>query len=336
MKNFLNSKFFHRHEFYILLVIIVLSLILAVINPTFLTLDNIFDLLRNNAFLGILALGELVVLISGGIDVSFTAITTVAQYIMGIIVTSYYVDNVFLTLLIPIPIGILLGLINAVLIYITKVHPVIITIATLNIFYGLLVFFTGGKWMYSFPPSFTDFAYVKVFQVTTPYSVTGLSIFTLFWIILTILTWFILKYLPIGRKIYAMGGNLEAARRVGFNIFRIQLFVYGYMGFLSGIAAFVHAQLGQIIQPNAIVGQELDVIAAVILGGASISGGTGSVIGTILGVLLFAIIKNGLILMKLPSYWHQVVVGLIIVVAASFATYQSKLRWKRMVKIDVE
>ena len=336
MKELFKHKFFRKNEFYVLLVLIILSLILTVVNPTFLTLDNIFDLLRNNSFLGILALGELVVLISGGIDVSFTAITTVAQYIMGIIITSYYVDNILLTFLIPIPIGIILGLINAVLIYITKVHPVIITIATLNIFYGLLIFFTGGKWMYSFPPSFTNFAYVKVFQITTPYSVTGFSIFTLFWIIIAILTWFILKYLPIGRKIYALGGNPEAARRVGFNILRIQLFVYGYMGFLSGISAFVHAQLGQIIQPNAIVGQELDVIAAVILGGASISGGTGSVFGTILGVLLFAVIKNGLILMKLPSYWHQVVVGLIIAIAASFATYQSRLRSKRMVKIDVE
>ncbi len=336
MKELFKHKFFRKNEFYVLLVLIILSLILTVVNPTFLTLDNIFDLLRNNSFLGILALGELVVLISGGIDVSFTAITTVAQYIMGIIITSYYVDNILLTFLIPIPIGIILGLINAVLIYITKVHPVIITIATLNIFYGLLIFFTGGKWMYSFPPSFTNFAYVKVFQITTPYSVTGFSIFTLFWVIIAILTWFILKYLPIGRKIYALGGNPEAARRVGFNILRIQLFVYGYMGFLSGISAFVHAQLGQIIQPNAIVGQELDVIAAVILGGASISGGTGSVFGTILGVLLFAVIKNGLILMKLPSYWHQVVVGLIIAIAASFATYQSRLRLKRMVKIDVE
>jgi simple sugar transport system permease protein len=336
MKIFFKKEYFKRNEFYIFVVLIVLSLILTLINPTFLTFNNIFDLLRNNSFLGILALGELIVLISGGIDVSFTAITTVSQYIMGLIITSYYLDNIFLTFLIPIPIGIILGLINAVIIYLTKVHPVIITIATLNIYYGLLIFFTGGKWMYSFPPSFTNFAYVKVFQISTPEGITGLSIFTLFWFLLAILTWVILRCSPIGRKIYAYGGNAEAARRAGFNILNIHLFIYGYMGLLSGIAGFVHAQLGQIIQPNAIVGQELDVIAAVILGGASISGGSGSVLGTILGVLLFAVIKNGLILMKLPSYWHQVVVGLIIAIAASFTAYQSKMKNKRMVKIDVE
>lgn len=317
-------------ELYLFAVVVILSIFLTVMNPKFLTLENIFDLLRNNSFLGIVALGELVVLISGGIDVSFTATATVAQYIMGVLISQTAVNSVLLAFLIPIPIGIALGAVNGLLVYYTRVNPVIITISTLNFYYGILMFVSKGTWIYKFPSAFREFAKLKVFTLTSAKGVPfGFSIFTLFWIILGIITFFILKYLPIGRKVYAVGGNLEAARRAGFNIFRVQLFVYCYIGLLAGIAGFVHAELNQMIQPNAIVGMELDVIAAAILGGASIFGGTGTVWGTFLGVLLIAIIKNGLILMKASAYWHEVITGSIIAVAASISAYQRKIQIRR-------
>jgi len=330
-------KIYNQTEFYLFIVLIVLSTILAFVNPKFLRLENIFDLLRNYTFLGILALGQLVVLISGGIDVSFTAIATVSQYIMGVIISKYYIDNILVALAIPIPIGIALGLVNALLVYYTRVHPVIITISTLNVFYGFLMFITSGRWIYKFPPSFRNFVQIKLLSFTsakgTPY---GLSILTLFWIIVAVMTWFILKHTNIGRKIYAVGGNLEAARRAGINIFRTYIFVYCYMGGLAGLASFVQAQLAQIIQPNAIVGKELDVLAAAILGGASVFGGSGTVPGAILGVLLIAIIKNGLVLMRIPAYWHQVVMGAIIAGAASVTALQMKFKSRRMVRKNAD
>ncbi|NSW75193.1 MAG: ABC transporter permease [Candidatus Atribacteria bacterium] len=317
-------------ELYLLAIVVVLSIFLTVMNPKFLTLENLFDLLRNNSFLGIVALGELIVLISGGIDVSFTATATVAQYIMGVIISRTMVNSVLLAFLIPIPIGIALGAINGCLVYYTRVNPVIITISTLNFYYGVLMFISKGTWIYKFPPTFREFAKLKLFTLMSSKGVPfGVSIFTLFWVILGIITFFLLKYLPIGRKIYAVGGNLEAARRAGFNIFRIQLFVYCYIGLLAGVAGFVHAELNQMIQPNAIVGMELDVIAAAILGGASVFGGVGTVGGTFLGVLLIAIVKNGLILMKASAYWHEVIMGSIIVLAASISAYQRKLQIRR-------
>ncbi len=323
-------KIQRQTEWYLLFVIIVLSAFLTVVNPKFFTLENIFDFLRNNSFLGIVALGELVVLISGGIDVSFTAIATVAQYLMGLVISTTMVNNVLLAFLIPIPIGIALGAVNGVLVYYTRVHPVIITISTLNFYYGVLMFLTKGTWIYKFPPAFREFAKLKVVTFMGAQGVPfGFSFFTLLWIILGFFTFVVLRYLTIGRKIYAVGGNLEAARRAGFNIFRVQLFVYSYIGLLAGIAGFVHAQLNQMIQPNAIVGRELDVIAATILGGASIFGGSGTVWGAFLGVLLIAIIKNGLILMKASAYWHEVIMGSIIVLAASISAYQRKLQIRR-------
>ncbi|MDI3542951.1 MAG: simple sugar transport system permease protein [Candidatus Atribacteria bacterium] len=332
-----NKKIFQQTEFYLGIIIVALSFFLTLINPKFLTLENWFDMLRSNTFLGILALGELVVLISGGIDVSFTATATIAQYIMGLIITTYYIDNVLVAFLIPIPIGIALGAINGVLVYYTKVHPVIITISTLNAFFGFLMFFSGGKWIYNFPPSFRSFSRLQVFSLVNARGVQyGFSIFILLWIILAIFTWMILKYFPIGRKIYAVGGNLEAARRAGFNIFRIQLFVYCFMGALAGLASFVNASLNQMIQPNSLVGGELDILAAAILGGASVFGGSGSAGGAFLGVLLIAIIKNGLILMKASAYWHEVIMGAIIVAAAGISAYQQKAKAKREGEILVQ
>lgn len=319
-----------KTETYLAGVVVALSVVLFLLNPKFLTAENLFDVLRNNSFLGIVALGELVVLISGGIDVSFTAIATVAQYVMGVIITRYMVESVFLAFLIPIPIGIALGAFNAFLVNRTRVHPVIITISNLNVFYGLLMVISKGKWIYGFPAPFRDFARLKVLILVSEKGVDyGLSIFTVVWFLIAFATWVILKYLPIGRKVYALGGNSEAARRAGFNIFRIQLFVYCYIGLLAGLAGFVHAELNQMIQPNAIVGRELDVLAAAILGGASVFGGAGSPLGVVLGVLFIAFIKNGLILVRASAYWHQVIMGLIIVLAATLSAYQQNLEQKR-------
>ncbi len=328
---------FRRPEIYLLAVLIVLSAVLSAVRAEFLTRDNAFDILRNYAFLGILALGELVVLVSGGIDVSFTAVATVAQYIMGVIISTRAINNVLVAFLIPLPIGLTLGGLNALLVYYTRVHSVIITIATLSIFYGLLIFFTGGTWITDLPPAFVNFAQLKVVQFVNEAGVAyGLSILTVLWAAIGVVTWLILNYSPMGRKIYALGGNAEAARRAGFNIFRIQLFVYAYMGLLAGLASFVQAGLAQIVQPNAMVGRELDVLAAAVLGGASVFGGTGTVAGTILGVILIAVIRNGLIMMQISSYWHDAAIGIMLALAAGVTAVQERRRTRRLVRIDVE
>jgi simple sugar transport system permease protein len=331
------GQVFRRPEVYLLGVLIVLSAILSASKAEFLTRENVFDILRNYAFLGILALGELVVLISGGIDVSFTAVATVAQYIMGVIISTRAINNVLIAFLIPLPIGLALGALNAVLVYHTRVHSIIITIATLSIYYGLLIFFTGGTWITNLPLAFVNFAQLKVVRFLNQDGVAyGLSILTVLWIAIAVVTWLILNYTPMGRKVYAQGGNAEAARRAGFNVFRIQLFVYAYMGLLAGLASFVQAGLAQIVQPNAMVGRELDVLAAAVLGGASVFGGTGTVAGTILGVLLIAVIRNGLILMQISSYWHDAVIGIIIALAAGVTAIQERRRGRRLVRINVE
>lgn len=309
------QRFLQTHEMRLLAVIIALSVFLTIATPSFLTLQNLFDLLTSNAFVGILAAGLLVVLISGGIDISFTATASVAQYVAMTVANAYGLDW-FSVFVVGCGVGIACGAINALLIDTLKISSIIVTIATLNILYGLLIFVTGGKYIYSLPDWFAKgiwwFEYIDSDKI--PY---GLNLQILLLVIAFVLTWLLLNRTNVGRQIYAMGGNPDAAKRLGFNIRRLTLLVYCYMGFTAGLASLVHAQLAQSVAPTVLVGRELDVLAAVVLGGASLTGGVGTVLGTILGVMLLAIMQNGLVLIGVSSYWSQFFVGVVILVSVS-------------------
>jgi simple sugar transport system permease protein len=139
-------------------------------------------------------------------------------------------------------------------------------------------------------------------------------------------TWLLLNRTNIGRQIYALGGNKDAAQRLGFHVFRLNCLVYGYLGLIAGMASLVQAQLAQSVTPTVLVGKELDVLAAVVLGGASLTGGIGTVLGAILGVTLLAILQNGLVLLGVSSYWSQWFVGLTILCAVSITAWSERRR----------
>jgi simple sugar transport system permease protein len=308
-------RFSHRHEARLLLVVLALGAVLTVATPSFLTLQNLFDLLTSYAFLGILAAGLLVVLVAGGIDISFTATASVAQYLALSLANSYGLGwaGVFA---VAIATGVACGLLNAWLIESLQISSIIVTIATLNIFYGLLVFVTGGQYIYALPDWFSKgiwwFEFVDADQI--PY---GINLQILLLALAFAATWALLNRTTIGRQIYALGGNRDAARRLGFHVLGLSLFVYGYMGLMAGVASLAQAQLAQSVAPTVLVGRELDVLAAVVLGGASLSGGVGTVLGTALGLALLAVMQNGLVLVGVSSYWSQFFVGLVILVSVS-------------------
>ncbi|MGA2613764.1 MAG: ABC transporter permease [Spirochaetia bacterium] len=322
---------FQRYETNLLIAIILLGIIITAVNPSFLTLENFFDLAKSYSFLGIFAIGVLIVLISGGIDISFSAIATVGEYAMTVIMIRHG-GNIATCFLISCGIGIALGAINALLIHGFNIPTIIATIATLNIYYGILTVLSGGKWIYNLPSWFQQFAIIRVFTLTSAEGIPyGLSIITVVWVFLIVVAWIILRYTTLGRSLYAMGGSMSAARRAGLNILRLQLFVYGFMGFMSGVAGVVQALLVQTVAPNSIVGKELNVIAAVVLGGASLSGGTGTIFGTILGVTLIAIMGNGLTLMRVSSFWYDVCIGLVILIAVGASAYRRKRMQRRSI-----
>jgi len=315
-----------RHEFWLASVIAALVVYLSIATQGFLTLQNLFDLLTSYAFLGILATGLLVVLISGGIDISFTATASIAQYITMLLANKYGL-NWFLVFALAIGVGVLLGAINAILIDRLQISSIIVSIATLNIFYGLLVFVTGGKYIYSLPEWFADgiywFEYVDADEISYGLNLQILALFVMF-----TLTWLLLNRTNIGRQIYALGGNREAAQRLGFNVFHLNILVYCYMGFTAGVASLIQAQLAQSVAPTVLVGKELDVLAAVVLGGASLMGGVGTVLGTVLGLALLAIMQNGLILIGVSSYWSQFFVGFVILLSVSATALSARRKRK--------
>lgn len=321
----MNNKLRHlisQHEFWLGMLIVLLALGLSLRTSEFLTLGNLTDVATSYAILGILACGLFVVLIAGGIDISFPAMTAIAQYVMASTMLTHG-GNLFSVFAIAIGCGLLLGMLNGLLVYLLRVPAIIITIATLNLFYGLLVWATNGTWLYGFPDWFMNGINWFSFTAADGYEY-GLTLPLFCLLAVFVLTGVLMNFTRIGRQIYAMGGNRESASRLGINLRGLHLTVYGYMGVLAGVAAVVQAQTTQSVAPNSLVGYELTVLAAVVLGGASMSGGRGTLTGTLLGVLLLAFLQNGLTLLAVSSYWHMVFSGIIILVSVSATAWNEK------------
>ncbi|MGI2259688.1 ABC transporter permease [Shewanella sp. GXUN23E] len=316
-----------QHEFYLAALILLLVAGLSTGTEDFLTLGNIFDMTVSSAILGIMACGLFVVLIAGGIDISFPATAAIAQYL-----TASYIlangGNFPLAFAMAAVVGMVLGMLNATLVYKLKVPAIIITIAMLNVYFGLLIYFTDGEWLYGFPDWFMNGVELLSFTGSDGYDY-GLNLPILMLLACIALTALLMNKTRIGRQIYAMGGNSDAAGRIGINLFGLNLFVYGYMGALAGIAAVVQTQITQSVAPNSLMGFELTVLAAVVLGGTSMTGGKGTLLGVVLGVALLAILKNGLTLLGVPSYWHTVVTGLIILLSISITALNEKQQAKQ-------
>lgn len=324
MPDFLK-RFGRTHEARLLVVNLLLFLFLSVMATGFFSIQNALNLMTSYAFAGILAAGLVVVLVAGGIDISFTAVASIAQYLAVSAVARYYPEESgwFLLFGVALGVGLLLGLLNAVLVTWLRISSIIVTIALLNIYYGLLMFLSGGDPINSLPGWYADGMYwiLGEDEFQNPYI---LSMQIIFLVVAFALSWVLLNRLSVGRQLRALGGNPEAAKRVGFSELRLNMVAYGFMGLTAGIASLVQAQVSQSVVPNALVGRELDVLAAVVLGGASLTGGTGTILGTILGLLLLAFLQDGLILLGVSSFWIQCVTGFVFLLAVATISWERK------------
>jgi simple sugar transport system permease protein len=312
------------------LVILALGVLWTILTPHFLTAANLIDLIESYSVTAILAMGLFVVLVSGGIDISFAAMASVSQYL-----AAYAASKLGLPAYLCIPmglaVGVSLGLINAFLIHTLRITSIIVTIATMSVYFALLMYFTGGKSIYDLPDWWAK--RITFFRMETEAGdLIRITLPILVMLGAVLVTWLLMNKSSAGRQIYAFGGNPEAARRIGIGIGRTQAIAYGYMGLMAGLAGLLQAhRVGESV-PNAMVGTELNVVAAAVLGGASLMGGIGTVGGVILGILLLAMIQNGLNLLGVSPYFFQIVIGLVILVSTSITGLASRPKRRANVK----
>jgi simple sugar transport system permease protein len=305
-------------EALLILVIAIMVIGLSLSTSTFLTLPNLFDLLNQSSVNIIFAVGLLVVLIAGGIDISFAVGASVVQYLTALTVMRLGGGNWALGFIVAAFFGFLLGSINATIIYRFRIVSIVVTIATFNVFFGGLMFLTGGVSIYDLPDWWTD--RVSIFNLHTASGNANLALPVSVMVVMVIATWFLLRRTTTGRQLYAMGDNPEAARRVGVNIGAMHYVAFGWLGMMAGIAGLMQAHYVQEVVPNALYGRELDVLAAVVLGGARLGGGRGTILGAILGILLTAITANGLNLLGISPYAFKMIIGAIILIAITLSS----------------
>lgn len=316
------ARWRRRPELWLLLVIVLVGALFGATAPGFLTLPNVIDLLETYSVQAIIAMGLFVVLVSGGIDISFAATASVAQYCAALLAARVGLPAP-VVIAAGLAIGAALGCLNALLVHYLRITSIIATISMMSITFSLLMYFSGGKSIYDLPDWWTtrvifyrtELASGDIVRITLPIVVMAA---------VALLTWAIMTRASIGRQLYAMGGNPEAARRIGARIGLLTFFAYGYLGLLAAVGGMIQAhRVGESV-PNAMVNTELAVLSAAVLGGASLSGGIGTVPGVLLGIVLLAMLQNGLNLLGVSSYFFQIVIGVTILVSTSITVLSSR------------
>ena len=276
---------------------------LAVARPTFLNVANLVNLLRQISINGILAVGVTYVLLTGGVDLSLGSLVALS----GVAAASFAHPGAH-SLLVPVAIGILAGAAcgaaHGLVVTRWRVAPFIATLGMMTASRGLALLFSAGRPVSNLSSAFNDIGSGAVAAVPVP---------VLIFAAVAVLSWILLRNMKLGRYIYAVGGNENAARASGVHIRSVKMACYTICGAMAGLAGVVLASRITTGQPNAGIGYELDAIAAVVIGGTSLNGGTGGVGGAVLGALLIGVINNGLDLLNVSSYYQQVAKGLIIV-----------------------
>jgi ribose/xylose/arabinose/galactoside ABC-type transport system permease subunit len=321
MKKILRSR-----EFTLFIFILIFIIIVSILSPAFLQMNNITNIINNSIPNIILGCGMTVVIITGGIEIAVGAEMVVASFIAGTVALMEG-SNLFLVILVALVFGCIMGAINGSLIAFLKVPPIIATLGTLNVFRGALLYITKGKWIVNLPNWFTGITRDRFLGVPA-------SIYVM--ITAVILTSLLLKYTKFGRSAYAIGGNRNSALYAGIKINHTLFGVYLYAGLMCGVAGFVNAaRLGN-IQPNGSVNLELTIIAAVVMGGTSILGGSGTAIGTLIGVIMMSLVDNTLILLYVPTYWQRFVLGAILIITITVNVIQKIYSDRLKTPIDVD
>lgn len=289
----------------VLVALLALCAALSIAAPVFLTQYNLSVVARQASFVGLVALGQTLVLLVGGIDLSVGAAAGLSAIFGSILLTQTGIHP-YAVLPITAAFGMTLGFVNGFFVAVLRLNPFIVTLAAWEIFAGMTLVVTKGYPIRPLGEKFTVFGQGSLFGLPVP-----VVIFLASGVILS----FVLARTRFGRNIYAVGGNREAAELVGIRTWRVEFIVFGLAGLFAALAGILYASRMDSGQPSVGEGWLMGAITAAIIGGTSLKGGQGSIFGTILGALLMAVLANGIVLMNVSGYWERVIVGLVVLVA---------------------
>ena len=284
--------------------LVLLCIIITFVTPSFLTLANISNVFTQVSVNAIIAIGMTFVILTGGIDLSVGSTLAISGALGASIIKS--TGNIFLAIIVASIVGIVIGLVNGILIAKGKLQAFIVTLATMTIFRGATLVFTNGTPISKLPEKFLEIGNGKLGFIPVPVIIT---------IIIAIISIYALSQTRFGRYLYALGGNEESAKLSGINTDKIKVMTYVISGFVASIAGVIITSRIGSASPNAGTGFELDAIAAVVIGGTSLSGGEGKISGTIVGALIIGVLNNGLNLMNVSPFYQSIVKGLVILIA---------------------
>ncbi len=336
MQNKKLKRITSSNEFYIFLVIVVLFVVVCLINPVFFSAYSVVSVLKTCIEPLIYAVGAYLVIISGGIDVSVAGIGAFSMFTATkILYTQGYQGPVVLAYLLAVMFGLGLGAVNGFLISRIKIPPMIATLGMNSIINGTMLFFIGSREISNVPKGILAAGRSYLFTVYNARGVAAPMSTTVFIVIgLLILMFLFLRYTMLGRNIFSIGGNTDSALRAGINVANTQLIVYMLAGAIYGLGGMVHTVTYVNSNPMDLIGQEMLTLAAVIIGGARITGGHGTLKGCVLGVLLIQLINNCLNTVGIPSYCQRFAVGMVLVIGTSLTAYQA-LREKRKLHVEI-
>lgn len=313
--NKISKKDFIR-KFSTVLILIMLMVVLTIMKPVFMTGNNIMTILLQTAVIAVIAIGETLVIITSGIDLSVGSLVAISGVSSAIFMRDGM--NMVLACILGILISAACGLINGFIVAKGNIPEFIVTLGMMSIVRGASLVVTQGLPVSGLPDSFQVLGTGKLFGV--------IPVPAVIMIILAIIFTLILKKTLIGRYTYAIGSNEEATKLSGINTDRVKITVYGLSGLLAGIAGILLTARLISAQPTAGTGYELDAIAAAVIGGASLAGGEGTITGTVIGALIMGVLRNGLNLLNVSAFWQQIVIGAIIIAAV----YGDKLKNKKL------
>nr|WP_149846665.1 ribose ABC transporter permease [Paenibacillus sp. 37] len=289
-----------------LLGLIILILIVSVLNPSFLEPLNILNLLRQVSINALIAFGMTFVILTGGIDLSVGSILALSSAFVANMMLSGL--DPILSIIIGVALGGVMGMVNGLMITKGKMAPFIATLATMTIFRGLTLVYTNGN-------PITGLGDNLLFQLFGRGYLLGIPVPAITMLITFMILWIVLHKTAFGRKTYAIGGNEKASIISGIKVNRVKIMIYSLTGMLAALAGAILTSRLNSAQPTAGTSYELDAIAAVVLGGTSLAGGRGRIVGTLIGVLIIGVLNNGLNLLEVNSFYQMVVKGIVIAIA---------------------